>query len=181
MKSLSCPTLCNPMGCSPEGSSVHGDSLDKNTGVGCHVLLQGIFLTQGSNQGLPPTLQVDSLLSKPPGKPKYIKIFLNKIKLTCNKDDAVLSSVRAWVVTNTVGDPVAKGLIISNLASLLTQTVKNPPAMWETRIWSLGWEDPLEEGMATHSSILAWRIPMDRGAWWAIVHGVTKSRIWLSD
>ena len=53
--------------------------------------------------------------------------------------------------------------------------VKNPPAMWETWAQSLGWEDPLEEGMATHSSVLAWRIPMDRGAWWATVHGVTKS------
>ena len=40
---------------------------------------------------------------------------------------------------------------------------------------TLGWEDPLEEGMATHSSILAWRIPMDRGAWQTTVHGVTKS------
>ena len=39
-----------------------------------------------------------------------------------------------------------------------------------------GWEDPLEEGMATHSRILGWRIPMDRGAWWATVHGVTKSQ-----
>ena len=38
-----------------------------------------------------------------------------------------------------------------------------------------GWEDLLEEGMATHSSILAWRILMDRGAWWATVHGVTES------
>ena len=37
--------------------------------------------------------------------------------------------------------------------------VKNPPAMWETWVQSLGWEDPLEKGMATHSSILAWRIP----------------------
>ena len=37
-------------------------------------------------------------------------------------------------------------------------------------VQSLGWEDPLEKGMATHSSILAWRIPMDRGAWWATVH-----------
>ena len=53
---------------------------------------------------------------------------------------------------------------------------KNLPAMWETWVRSLGWEDPLEEGMATHSSILlAWRIPMDRGTWWAAVHGVTKS------
>ena len=53
---------------------------------------------------------------------------------------------------------------------------KNVPAMWETWIRSLGWEDPLEEGMATHSSILAWRIPMDRGAWQATVHEVSKSR-----
>ena len=41
----------------------------------------------------------------------------------------------------------------------MAQTVKNPPAMQETRIWSLGGEDPLEEGMAAHSSIRAWRIP----------------------
>ena len=41
----------------------------------------------------------------------------------------------------------------------MAQTVKNPPAMWETLVLSLGWEDPLEEGMATHSSALAWRIP----------------------
>ena len=47
--------------------------------------------------------------------------------------------------------------------------------MQEMRVQSLGWEDPLEEGTATHSSILAWRILMDRGAWWATVRGVTKS------
>ena len=47
--------------------------------------------------------------------------------------------------------------------------------MQETWIRSLDWEDPLEKSMATHSSILVWRIPMDRGAWQAIVHGVTKS------
>ena len=47
----------------------------------------------------------------------------------------------------------------------IAQLVKNLPAVWETWILSLGWEDPLEEGMATHSSILAWRILMDRGAW----------------
>ena len=46
-----------------------------------------------------------------------------------------------------------------NRVSLVVQMVKNLPAMWETWIQSLGWEDPLEEGMATHSSILAWRIP----------------------
>ena len=52
--------------------------------------------------------------------------------------------------------------------------VKNLPAMRQTWVQSLGWEDPLEEGMAAHSSTLAWRISMDKGAWWAIVHGVTE-------
>ena len=61
-------------------------------------------------------------------------------------------------------------------ASLLAGLVKNMPAMLETWVQSLGWGDALEEGMATHSSILAWRIPMDRGAWWAAVPGVTKSQ-----
>ena len=54
--------------------------------------------------------------------------------------------------------------------------VKNPSVMPETWVASLGWEDSLEEDMATHSSIFACRIPMDRGAWWATVHGVTKSQ-----
>ena len=58
--------------------------------------------------------------------------------------------------------------------------VKCLPRMRETWVQSLGWEDPLEEGMATHSSILAWRIPMDRGARWAIVHGDAKSWTQLS-
>ena len=53
--------------------------------------------------------------------------------------------------------------------------VKNLLAMQETWVWSLGQEDPLEEGMATHSSLLAWRIPTDRGAWRATVHGVAQS------
>ena len=66
-------------------------------------------------------------------------------------------------------------------ASPVAQTIKNLPAMLEAWVWSLGWEDPLEEGMATHSSILAWRIPTDRGAWWATVHGVTKTWTWLSN
>ena len=43
-------------------------------------------------------------------------------------------------------------------ASLMAQLLKDPPAMWKTWVWSLGWEDPLEKGKATHSSILAWRI-----------------------
>ena len=66
-------------------------------------------------------------------------------------------------------------------ASLVARTVKNLPAMWETWVQSLGWEDPLEEGMATHSRVLAWRIPMDRGVWWATVHEVVNSQTRLSD
>ena len=62
-----------------------------------------------------------------------------------------------------------------NGASLMVQMVKNPPAVWETWVRFLGWEDPLEEGMANLSSILAWRIPMDRGDWQATVHRVTES------
>ena len=63
----------------------------------------------------------------------------------------------------------------------MTQMVNNPPAIQETWVRSLGWEDLLEEGMATHSSILAWRIPMDRGALWATVQGVSKSQTGLSE
>ena len=81
--------------------------------------------------------------------------------------------------------------------SLVAQMVKNQPAMWETWVRSLSWEDLLEKGtatqssilawriswtvelmvekeMATHSTILAWRIPMDRGAWRATVHGTQR-------
>ena len=60
-------------------------------------------------------------------------------------------------------------------ASLVAHSVKNLPAVQETWVPSLGWEDPLEEDIATHSSILAWRIPMDRGARQAAINGVAKS------
>ena len=58
--------------------------------------------------------------------------------------------------------------------------VKNLPAVWKTWVRSLGWEDPLEEGMATHASILSWRISMGRGAWWDTVHVVANSWTQLS-
>ena len=60
-------------------------------------------------------------------------------------------------------------------ASLVAQLVKNLPAMWGTWVQSLGWEDPLEKGMAPQPSILAWRIP------WTTVHGVAKGWTRLSD
>ena len=61
-------------------------------------------------------------------------------------------------------------------ASLVAQTVRNPPAMWETLVQPPGLEDPLEKEMAIHSSLLAWRNAMGRGAWRGSVHGVAKSR-----
>ena len=67
-------------------------------------------------------------------------------------------------------------------ASLEAQMVENPSALQETWVQCLGWEDPLEEGTATHSSVLDWRIPMDWGALWATVHGITEldTTEWLS-
>ena len=66
------------------------------------------------------------------------------------------------------GCPKKSGLFVA-------QMVKNSPAMQETWVRFLGWEDPLEEGMATHSSILAWRIPMDRGTWQVCPWGCKES------
>ena len=66
-------------------------------------------------------------------------------------------------------------LIKTSLTSLVAQRLKHLPAMRMTGVQSLGWEDPLEKEMATHSSILAWRIPTDRGAWQATVRGVAES------
>ena len=75
-KSFQLPlTLCNPMNCNLPGSSVHGDSPGKNIGMGCHALLQGIFLTQGSNSCLLYLLhwQMGSLPRAPTGKPSLLK------------------------------------------------------------------------------------------------------------
>ena len=79
------------------------------------------------------------------------------------------------VLGRSPGDGIGYPLQYS-WAFLVAQTVKNPPAMQEIWVWSLGWKDPLEEGMATHSSIPAWRIPINRRAGQAMVHGVAKSR-----
>ena len=62
-------------------------------------------------------------------------------------------------------------------ASLVAQLVKNLPAMQDILVRFPGQEDPLEEGMAIHSSILAWGNPMDRGGWWVTVYGIAKSWI----
>ena len=64
---------------------------------------------------------------------------------------AVVLKEQLYIIPNIV--------TLSSISSLVVQLVKNPPAMWETWVQSLGWDDPLEKGKATHSSILAWRIP----------------------
>ena len=69
---------------------------------------------------------------------------------------------------------------MSRTDPVVAQSVKNPTAMQESRVQSLGWEDPLEKERATHSSILALENPMDRGAWRATVHRVTKSQTRLN-
>ena len=77
------------------------------------------------------------------------------------------------------GEGIGYSLLYS-WTSLVAQRVKNLPTMQETWIQSLGWEDPLDKGMAIHSSMLAWRIPY-RGASWAIVHRAANSQTQLSD
>ena len=71
-------------------------------------------------------------------------------------------------------------VLVSGRGFLGAQLVKNPPTMWETWVRSLGWEDPLEEGMATHSSILAWRIPWTEHPA-ELAGGVAKSQTRLGD
>ena len=67
------------------------------------------------------------------------------------------------------------------MACLVAQMVKNLSAIQETQVQPLGWEDPLEKEMTTHSSVLAWKNPTDRGAWPATVHGAAKSQKRLSN
>ena len=87
----------------------------------------------------------------------------------CNAGDPWFDSGSGRSTGEGIGYPLQY-----SWASLVAQLVKNPPAMWETWVWSLGWEDPLQKGKSTHSSILVWRIP------WT-VHGVEKSQTRLSD
>ena len=94
-----------------------------------------------------------------------------------------MQQVRGFLVlTGYCGQWVSDYFLITKheeWASLVAQIVKNPPAMQENWVWFLSWED-LEEDMATHSNILARRVPIDRGAWQATGHGVTKSWTWLT-
>ena len=89
-----------------------------------------------------------------------------------------------WVRPLSLGRSPGEGIgyqLQYSWVSLVAQMVKNPPATRETWVQSLDWEDSLEEGMTSHSNILAWRIPMNRRAWRATVHGATRSQTQLSN
>ena len=128
----------------------------QDTGVGSHPLHQGIFPTQGSDTGLLHCRQILSL-SEQPGKPllKYI------INSTYQLIVLISSLIFVSYVHFFLLYELCSGVSIRR--GFPGGSVKNLPAKWETWVQSLVWEDPLEEGMATHSSILAWRIPWTEG------------------
>ena len=98
------------------------------------------------------------------------------VESTCNAGDT--SSISG------LGRSPGEGIDYSfqySWASLVTQTVKTLSEMQETWVQFLGWENPLEESMTTHTSILAWRIPTDKGSWQATIHGVANSLTQLRD
>ena len=128
----------------------------------------------GSHNMSDVSLELDTqkyLLLKIKNSPKCMLLLLRVVFLALGTPISIfypLSSLRVYLI-ELLG------------ASLVAQTGKKLPAIWETWVQSLGWEKPLKKEMATHSSFLAWRIPMDRGAWQAAVPGVAKSQTWLSD
>ena len=150
------------------------NSPGQNTGMSSRSFLQGIVPTQRSNLGL---LHYGLILSQlgHKGSPRILEWVAyhlsrgssqpnNWTRASCNAGRFFTS----WVTR----------------ASLVAQTVKSLPAMRQTWVQSLGWEEPLEKEMATHSSILAWKIPWmeDPGRLQSMgSHGVTKSRTRLSD
>ena len=101
----------------------------------------------------------------------HLTLSSKKQESTCNSGDPSLIPGSGRSAGEGIGYPLQY-----SLASFVAQLVKNLPAMWETWVWSLGWEDLLEKAKATHSSLLAWRIP-----WTLTVYGVSNSETRLSD
>ena len=131
----SCPALCDPMDCSLPGSSVHGILQAR--------ILEPVALPSSRGPSWPRNQTPISCSSysagrfftaEPPGNP--FKLY-------------------TWGLNTTICLEIIKSWLWQYWAYLVAQLVKNMPAMWETWVRSLGWEDPLEKGMATHSSILA--------------------------
>ena len=148
------------------------DSPGKNTGVGCHFLLQRIKVKSESEvTQLCPTLS-DPMDCSPPGSSMH-GIFQARV-LECvaiafsgaiSDTPSNLINHKVLLVLPTIFFGIHLLLLLPDRcqASLVAQTEKNLPAMWETWVRSLGREDPLEREVATHFSILAWRIPWTEG------------------
>ena len=94
----------------------------------------------------------------------------------CNAGDPGLIPGLGRFPAEGIGNPLQY-----SWTSLVAQMVKKPPTMWDTWVWSLGWEDPLKKRVVTHFSILALENSMDRGAWQATVHRVPNSWTQQSD
>ena len=170
------PTLCDPMDYSPPGSSVYGDSPGKNTGVGCHALLQGIFQTQGSNPSLLCLLhwQAGSLPLVPPDVKKFSLVCRGLIFWSSK----MVFCIR-WPPTPVLLPGKSHG--------------------WRSLVGCSPWghkESDTTERLHFHLSVSCigegngnplqcscLENPRDGGAWWAAVYGVAQSRTrlkWLS-
>ena len=143
-----CTTLWDPR-LQPAKLFCPWDSPGKNTGVGCHALLQQIFATKGWN----PWLRSPALAGRFSTTSATLEALLQIHQL--------VKSITLWLLF---------------WASQVAQRVKNLPAMQETWVQSLGWKDPLEKGRATHSSILAWRIPWRKEPWGYKSMGLQRAR-----
>ena len=169
-----CATLCNPVDCSLPGSSVHGIFQPRVLEWVAISFSRAIFLIQGSNPDLSHCRQMLYRLSHQGSNSKKYSLFIWNSNLTqyplvswilgfpgssagkesvCNAGDPTLIPGSGRYPGEGIDYPLQY-----SWAFLVAQTIKKPPAIQETWIWSLGWEDPLEKGMATQSSILAWRI-----------------------
>ena len=160
----SCPTLCDPMDSGPPGSSVHGILQAR--------ILEWVAMPSLRGSSRPRNRTCVSWIGRrilyqlrPPGKLVSLELHVGKGKfILAHSIELYQSKIPKAVLgaNNTHSHTYLNSFLMGFSpvrASLVAQLVKNLLAMWETWVWSLGWEDPLEKGQATHSSILAWRIP----------------------
>ena len=146
--------------------------------MGCHTLLQGIFWSQGLNPRLLHCRQILYHLSHQGSqinKSSCESFPLSSVgkESACNTGDPGSITGSGWSTGEGMGYPLQ-----NSWASLVAQLIENPPTIRETWVRSLGWEDPLEKGKATHSSILAWRIPWNSP--WGCKESDTTERLLLS-
>ena len=148
------------------GFSFHGDSPDKDTGVGCHALLQRIFPTPGSNPDLPHHRQILYSLSYKgsPWIPEWVAYPFSRGSSWPRNWIGVFCTAGGFFTSFPGGSEGKESACDAGDLDLI-------PGLGRS----------LEKGMVNHSSIVAWRIPWSRGVQQATVHGVAKSWTWLSD